>query len=491
MEGLEWRAYPLPRLLFFFILGLLSCAKPLCIILVLPLVLCCKEPRGRLLVLVFVSLGVVRGMDTSPRRTFNSGEVACMGRVISLPTPTKKGFRQDFECFQADTPPVHVRVYLGEEHPFPLGGLFALEGQLVAPRTPTDSTTFNERAYLQSQGIEALMFYPTSGECQGFRQSAKTLLATLRGRLSERLGTSLENTEARGIVAALVLGDKRALGKDTRKRFADTGAIHVLAVSGLHMGLVYAFLGFLLSRLALRFRIARAVFMLLGIWGFAILTGLAPSCTRAAILFSCLALGKAMNRNSNAKNLLAGAALLQLIFLPEDLRNIGFQLSYSAVAGILWFEPMLRFSMKSSWMNWMGGMVRVSVAAQLGTWPLSLFYFGQLPGWFWLSSIAVLPLASSILFLGIAKLCLADLAIGSGISNLLESCTSLMIKWVSLIESLPNGVYTCDSFNLIALTLAYGLVLTFGFFLQKPTHLKFRVCCLIAMALGIQGAMPA
>ncbi|MEL7220225.1 MAG: ComEC/Rec2 family competence protein [Bacteroidota bacterium] len=208
------------------------------------------------------------------------------------------------------------------------------------------------------------------------------------------------------VAAALILGKRDELSNDLRNAYAETGAIHVLAVSGLHLGLIAGGLAWLLSFGFLGKRSWRWLkfgLVLAGIWCFAFITGLSPSVMRAAVMFSFVELGRTLGERSNTYNILAASALLLLLINPLLLFDVGFQLSYLAVVGILFFQARIYRLWYTPYriIDGVWKLSTVAIAAQLTTFPLSLYYFHQFPLYFLLSGLVVVITASIILYLGI------------------------------------------------------------------------------------------
>ena len=149
------------------------------------------------------------------------------------------------------------------------------------------------------------------------------------------------NEESKALLIALTSGNRAYISDELQSSFANSGAIHVLAVSGLHVGIVYMLLNFVLSFLnkSKRKKVVKSVIIIAIIWLYAFLTGLSPSVTRAALMFSMINIGTTLNRDISFFNILAGAALIMLLFNPLNLFEVGFQLSFIAVAGIVYFQP--------------------------------------------------------------------------------------------------------------------------------------------------------
>lgn len=209
------------------------------------------------------------------------------------------------------------------------------------------------------------------------------------------------------VAAALVLGKRDLITEELRSAYADTGAVHVLAVSGLHVGIVAAILLGVLGRMLPRQRkytgLVVTVLTILGCWAFAWITGFSPSVQRAAAMFSILLLGRLFKRKGYLLNSLAAAAIVMLLWSPFQLFAVGFQLSFAAVAGIgLFFRPINRsIYFPYAWQRSIWSVLSVSLAAQLGTLPFSIYYFHQWPLYFLLTGSMVILTAYAALGLGL------------------------------------------------------------------------------------------
>lgn len=208
------------------------------------------------------------------------------------------------------------------------------------------------------------------------------------------------------VAAALVLGKRDLLTDEISSAYADTGAVHVLAVSGLHVGIVAGIFLFLLRRILPRrkwTRLIRTMITIAMIWGFAFVTGLSPSVQRSATMFSVLLLGTLWRRKTYLLNTLAGAAIIMLAWNPQQLFQVGFQLSFAAVAGIGLFLRSIQRAVyfPAAWQRGIWSVLSVSLAAQLGTLPLAIYYFHQLPLYFLLSGSIVILTAHAALIFGL------------------------------------------------------------------------------------------
>lgn len=245
------------------------------------------------------------------------------------------------------------------------------------------------------------------------------------------------------VLSALTIGDKTELSESVRESYSIAGASHILALSGLHIGLLYAFLFFILRPVARKGRTGRcvrSVSLLVLLWAFAFFTGLSPSVVRSVTMFSILALADVFGRQPFSLNTLAVTAWLMLLCNPAGLFDVGFQLSFLAVASILLIQrPVYRlFAVRNRVGKSIWGLMSVSIAAQIGTAPLVMFYFSRFSVHFLLTNLLVIPLITIILYAAIFMLLLTPfpwLQIWAvvGVRKLLEGL-NLFVRWV---EQLP------------------------------------------------------
>lgn len=274
---------------------------------------------------------------------------------------------------------------------------------------PSNPHAFDYRNYLRFKNIHHQAFV-REGDWQlvgsGFGNPffgkaidlQKYFLATLRKHLPT------ENEFSVG--SALILGYRDEIPDEVKTAYSNTGAMHVLAVSGLHVGIIFLLLNFFLKKIKLQapwWRYTKAALVLLGIWSFALVTGLSPSVTRAAVMFTCMQFGLAFQRDPNIYNTLLASAFIMLLFNPFALASVSFQLSYLAVFGIVFFQERLAkmIYVRNRFLDKMWQLFCVSVAAQFMLVPLTLYYFHQFPTYFWLSSLLLVPLAGFELTAGI------------------------------------------------------------------------------------------
>ena len=276
--------------------------------------------------------------------------------------------------------------------------------------------TFDYRRYLEVHGFAGQTFV-RQGDWQRLTDSWEGLPVWQRLRLHflcyrhsllERYRAMGIDDEAYAVVAAMTLGDKSAMSRELRDVYAVSGASHVLALSGLHLGIIYMLLSLLV--VGRRWRFVTQLSAVAGIWAFALLVGLPSSVVRAAVMISVYALLSLVHRGRPSLNALSLAALVILIVSPYSLYDVGFQLSFAAMLAIVTIQPLLEGMVSREWLfdhsvlRWLWGLATISVAAQVGTAPLVAYYFGRFSTYFLLTNFVVIPATTLILYLALAAL---------------------------------------------------------------------------------------
>lgn len=289
-------------------------------------------------------------------------------------------------------------------------------------------------------------------------------LEALRNHLRTSFAPHHFDSKTQALLDALLLGQREALDKETIADYSNAGVIHILAISGLHISILYFLLIFLLKPLKkVRFGKPLELLLLLAIlWLFALITGLPASVTRAVTLFSFMSIGRYFNQSKATFNALALAALLQLLFKPTAVFDVGFQLSYAAVLAIIILHPFYKkgYFSKHKIAVYFTDIILVSVSAQVGVLPLSLYYFNQMPLLFLAANLVIIPMATLLLISGIITMLLnflmpvLALYLGKWIALLVE-CMNRYIHWMAQSKA---GLIENISFS-VGLTLMLYLVL--------------------------------
>lgn len=285
-----------------------------------------------------------------------------------------------------------------------------------------------------------------------------------REGLLERYKEVAANDEQYAVLAAMTLGDKSALTKELRETYSVAGASHILALSGLHIGIVYMLLS-MLTMGRRRHWLAQIV-IVLGIWAFALLTGLSVSVVRSASMVSLYALFSLGGRGRSSLNLLCFTAIVMLLTDPLTLFDVGFQLSFLAVLAILLFMPLFdsfrpRVVGHHRLLRWLWGLMAVSVAAQLGVAPLIAYYFGRFSTYFLLTNLIVVPMATLILY---GALIVMVFPVAGTVLALLVQELNNALSWLS---QLPGASIEGLHPSVLQIVLIYVLVLLFYAILRK------------------------
>lgn len=294
------------------------------------------------------------------------------------------------------------------------------------------------------------------------------------------------NLSTKQIVAALVLGDKRGVSKEISKSFSELGVIHVLALSGLHVGIIYVILAFVLNRIFRKYPIFQSFILVMIIILYAILTGLSPSVTRASLMFLLYALSLAINRRVSSFNVVFLSAFILLLYDSNLLFDIGFQLSYLAVLGILYFYNFFqRFIVRQNYfLRLLFSLVVVSLAAQFSVGLLSVYYFNSFPVSFLWANIIVLPYITVLLYVSLLYVLMMSFGVHS---YLIDSLMNMFVDGLLKIMSFL-GRYSFDSVEVYLsnnqLFYLYGLLLMLCWVFFEKQYKSLRVLYLYIL-LGV------
>ncbi|AYN69147.1 ComEC family competence protein [Euzebyella marina] len=354
---------------------------------------------------------------------------------------------------------------------------FGKERKIPSPLNPHQ---FDYSKYMYSHGISDQLTL-SDGNYILKTNSSKTiygLASHIRNTIITNLKAAHFGSDELSIIQALLLGQRADISEDTYSNYKDAGAVHILAVSGLHIGILLLILQFILRPLE-RFRkgkTVKTILIILLLWGFALLAGFSASVVRAVTMFSFLAYAQHLNRPSNNFNILALSMFaILLVINPRLLFQVGFQMSYAAVFSIIWIYPLLQklYHPKNKILRYFWQLLSVSIAAQLGVLPVSLYYFHQFPSLFFISNLVIVPLLGVILALGIVVIILANIQL---LPNWLITIYDHIIKYMNLIvewvAQQEEFIFRDIPFGLAQLILAYLCIITFILFLTRPTFKK-------------------
>ena len=352
---------------------------------------------------------------------------------------------------------------------------------------PANPHQFNFRSYMKTMGICDQV---RLGEFNYIRIPAEATSLTgrarrLRNRMKEALQRSFPRKDELGVLMAILLGDRNDLSPEVYRQYRDAGAAHILAVSGLHVGILLLLLRILLKPLLAlkKGRQLAMVIAIIAIWAYAFFTGLSPSVVRAATVFSFLSYTLFLSRPANTLNIIFLSAFAILLFKPEFLFQVGFQLSYAAVLSIAWVYPILLriWHPKNKIVKRLWRLVAVSLAAQIGVLPLCLHYFHQFPGLFLISAIILLPGLGFLLGSGVIVVVLGSL---DRLPEWLALAYSQMIKImntaVEIIAAQETFVLRGITLKPLEVILLFFVLIFLVLTLQKP---RFRHMCALGGAI--------
>ena len=354
--------------------------------------------------------------------------------------------------------------------------------QINPPKNPYE---FDYAKYLYNNRIIGNVYlksndYLIIGQSSGFK--LKRLFNNWKQKITQIINKQPMSKDTKALLQALLLGEKSNLDPEIKQAYVSAGAMHVLAVSGLHVGIVLLFINFFFKIFEFRkrgktYHITKSAIILLIIWIFAGITGFSPSITRATTMFSFLVIGKALSRNTNIYNSLAIAAFMLLFHNPFALLSVGFQLSFLAVFGIAFFHPkiypLIYFKNTLARKTW--ELTSVSISAQLTTFPLALLYFHQFPVYFLLSNLVVIPFAFIIVISGLVLIMVSPFQIISGyLAYALDHVVHLLNYLVLGVEKLPYYKIGQVSISNTETLLIYLLItITSLYFMYKNVRYLF------------------
>lgn len=362
---------------------------------------------------------------------------------------------------------------------FIIGTRLQIEDQLVKNFKPNNPNQFDYGKYLETKGIYAQVFTETS-QTKISNLTDKNIwfyTSSFRNKIITNLTKSGFRKEELAVISALILGQQQDISPEVLRDYQYAGAVHILSVSGLHVGFILLFITFLLKPLPKnRFgNSIKLIVILIALWLFALVAGLAPSVVRSAAMFSFVAVGMFLNRETNIFHTLFVSLFLILLVEPLFLFDIGFQLSYIALFFILWLQPMLKklWEPKNKIVTYFWDIITVSVAAQIGAMPLSIYYFHQFPGLFFITNLVLIPCLSIIMALGVLLMFLAYFdfvpVFLSKIVELSIAVTNSFIKWIASIETFIIKDIPL-SFSL--LVISYLIIFSWIIWFKKPSFTK-------------------
>jgi competence protein ComEC len=403
-----------------------------------------------------------------------------IGEVKDLPVEKEKFFKVLMEVKSLDGNEIangKVVVYLKkpfEDSNLQPGSFLKLNSAFISPKLPLNPYEFNYKEFLGRKTI----YFQTFVEPQNFELikantgfSLVNLGLKIKQKIINTLETSSLNKETAQLCIALLTGYDDEINSETINAFAHSGTLHVLSVSGLHTGILYAVLIFILGLVDKnkKFKFIQLAVIGISLWFFALITGFSPPVLRAVIMLNLIAIGRSYYSYSsqNSVNILAVSAFLILVFDPLLIYDTGFLLSYMAVLGILYFEPGITALVNSRFtlVNKIWQLTSVSLSAQITTLPITLFLFHQFPFWFIFSNLIVIPLCTVVMFL--AFLLLLKLNV---IAPLINVCSAIIFKCIHLTDERGFGYADLIDFGWSDFVFLTTFTLVIAAFIKHRTY---------------------
>lgn len=395
----------------------------------------------------FVLLGwlLIQRQETTLRVSWPEEEVIYEAVVLTEPVEKPKTMAVDILLTDSQR---KLKCYLYKDdrsRGLRIGDGLRIQSR-IRPNSEWRRGTFDYKRYLEVHGFSGQTFV-SSWKWQKAQVSLKSLsrlertklyFLKLRSRLLARIMTEDADGDAVAVVAAMALGDKSALSQELREVYSVTGASHVLALSGLHLGIIYMLLTFLFGGRFFTF-LPSYLFTFTTVWSFVFLVGMPVSVVRSAVMLTAYALLSLGHRDRMSVNTLAFTALLVLLVSPLSLYDISFQMSYLAVFSILLLVPLSErlfppsYLMEHRIVKWLWGIVSVSCAAQIGVAPLTAYYFGRFSALFLLTNLIVIPGVTLILYLSMVVFVMPSLA------YILLYIVSVLNTLLTTIASIPGA----------------------------------------------------
>lgn len=435
--------------------------------------------------------------------SINSEIIAYKAKVVKEPDPKAKSINLKVEVLEVLTEEwtkasgkVNVYVDQAKGAEIVFGDILLIKGSPNLSEGPKNPGEFDFRNYLVYNNIFHQQFVGEAFHLVGHRvfwwQKPFEYSIKARNKCADLLSAHIQDKDARAVLLAITLGVKDELDNELQASFSAAGAMHVLAVSGLHVGIIYGIILLFFKRIKLNSWERRwwmATISILFLWAYAFITGLSPSVLRAVTMFSFVAIAKAKNTNSSIYNTLAASAFVLLCWNPYLIMSVGFQLSYLAVFGIVYLQPRFYrlLDLNNHWLDKIWEISCVSLAAQIATAPLSILYFHQFPTYFLFSNLFVIPAAFAMLIMGLLVLTFGSIPyLGDAINWLSEKFVVLVNKMVFGVKQIPGSTIEGIHLTTLETWLVYAaiLMLISLFAIKKFKYLNWSLAFCLAFAIS-------
>lgn len=434
----------------------------------------------------FVLLGMMRFVPVTNEQASNNKHIEA---IVHKPLNTNSFGHQYILKNQDDNELLLLQTPLN--HQLIIGDRLLVQAVLTPIAKPKNPTDFDFKTYMKRKGVARKINPSTDGYIKlppkhNFRRWAQLI----QKKLIQQLQLLPLKHESKALIMALVLGEKSELSEERIEQYQRAGAMHLLAISGLHVGILLMMFRSLVSPLK-RFRFGSTLSTILPIvllWCFAFITGASASVTRAVTMFSFLQIGLSLKRNDVRIQSLWSSFFVLLFIQPRLIFDVGFQLSYAAVLGIVWILPHWQklFVAQNKFIQKITSLFGLGLIAQLAVLPLSLYYFHQFPLLFWLSNLLLVPLIGFVIGAGIGCLVISyfpSLYVLLPAADWLLYYYLELVAWVAqweqfFVEQIPFRLKDAIGLGLVVLVLFY--------FAQKPNKTKAILLGIISVLFHLQ-----
>ena len=393
-----------------------------------------------------------------------------------------------------------VNIYFAnsvEAEALRVGEKVRFEAVIENPRNAGNPAEFDVERYMRLKGVSGSVFLPVGGwQSAGMGNVSLQMRAlALRDDIVKMYERQGFEGNALSLLAAFSVGEKRGFSQELKEVYSDAGVSHLLALSGLHLGLFYMVVVTLLGFAggSRKWYIARELFALLLLWVFAFVAGLTPSIVRAAVLFSLVSVGRCLRRDSSSLNSLAFAAMVMLLYSPRLLFDISFQLSFSAVLAIILLTPWLRERLgcnkRGRLYRSLVSLLAVSFSAQVGVLPFVWYYFGTFPLYFLFANLLLVPLATVLMTLVVYFWVTVPVP-------LVQQCVAWLLSWllafmngvVEFVASLPAASVMLPQVSVAGACFAAFMLVAFFYCVMRRRYLfaaLISMAAVVAVVLNI------
>ncbi len=451
---------------------------------------------------LFLSLGMLRFVQEDKINDFDGSiKSEFIATVCSTPMEKENSYRVELQLdstnINAIQTPLNTKIisYIEKSEEVSQllpGERIAFSTLLEAPGQALNPGGFDYKKYLQRKEVFATAYLSSENwiKIEGESYNIRIAAARVQNYVVQLLGNQNYQQEELALIAALTVGYKQMIGHEQRAAYVSSGATHVLAVSGLHTGILFLFLMRIFKPLgsSKRMLVIRSLLTVLLLWCFAFITGLSPSVTRATLMFSLVSLGHISKQKSNIYNTIFLSAFILLFINPRLIYDLGFQLSYSAVLGIVSLQPHFSklFIQRLHLHKKIADLIAVSIAAQIGTAPISIHVFHCFPSYFILTNVWIIPLVGLIVNGAILLILVSLSGLPSGfISIPLGWALKIMNEGVEFISQLPQALNTSlyiDNWTILLIYTAL-ILLTFALYRHSKRYLTSSMILVVIILI--------